>query len=94
MGRQREQYDTKVKEEYMIRLTELEKMYPSVNPLTEQIVKDRRKDLHKYYKYVLVCKGCKKRYGIMEKNDRTKLCPVCLSKIWYKSKNPKRLRES
>ena len=40
----------------------------------------RRKDLHKYYDKVKVCRLCKKKYGDNIKS-KIRLCPICMVKL-------------
>lgn len=52
----------------------------------EEIVKNRRKDLKKYYKEVKVCILCKKEYGNDYGKSENKICPECLIKLQKENK--------
>ncbi len=42
---------------------------------------ERRTDLEKYYKRVLICKLCKKEFGTDSIEDNDNLCPFCHSRM-------------
>lgn len=46
----------------------------------------RRENLQEYYDRVVVCKLCKKEYGLDKVKDDG-ICPICFVKLHQKKKN-------
>lgn len=53
----------------------------------KESIKELRTDLDKYYKYILTCMACGKRYGSDNRLDKGKdkgYCPICSLKYHHK----------
>ncbi len=52
-------------------------------------MKERVKDLHKSYKYVMICKGCNHKFGRDTKGKHTsKYCPICTKEFQFGGESP------
>jgi len=43
---------------------------------------DRRSNLKQFYKFVRICRKCRKKYGTDFKTNDNFKCPVCNPKSW------------